>query len=407
MTSAYKILFTVTLRHDYYANKACNDFSVKPTRDCIELLNQYHLIYRHAGNKIIILTPLEDSKPLHQLTPGTVFRFYLFCENVYFTHFTNWDQDDYATKKFHATNQSNNISEKSRYLTKPLEEYDDKVTYQQGSLVINDANIVNESLQQNPAGTKSKPLTDKNFWKELTDNKTQYATTNDLIGFTQSLLPLVLVPGAQIKVEAFDNKKKDFKKMILEHTVSQNADTSETIRIFSSLPTGRYKLTINGNEQILYYDPDPFAKKAWGVIEIHHSNDLPKDMQILEDDEFFADENDETKLAPRNFIIHFRNRSVLWKYNLRLMKDNYSISDSSANKFSFEKKDSSFVSKEPIPLSQEPVKTLVLKKDNTALIDVLRNPSIYKLNSFEKPDPFDAQKKRTVKYLCSEMYLTI
>ena len=53
------------------------------------------------------------------------------------------------------------------------------------------------------------------------------------------------------------------------------------------------------------------------------------------------------------------------------------------------------------------VHALVLKKDNTALIDVLKNPAFYKLNSFEKPDPFDAQNKKTVKYLCSEMYLTI
>jgi hypothetical protein len=407
LTSAYKILFTITLRHDYYANKACNDFSVKPTRDCIELLNQYHLIYRQAGNKIIILTPVADGKPLQQITPETTFRFYLFCENVYFTHFTNWDQDDYATKKFYGTNQSNNISQNNRYLTAPLDEYDDKVTYQQGSLVINDSNVVNESLQHNPAGTKSKPLSDKDFWKELTDNRTQYATTNDLVLFTQNLLPLVLIHGAIIKAETFDNKKKDFKKTILEHTVSPNADTSETVKIFSSLPAGRYKIAVNGDEKVHYYDPDPVAKKAWGIIEVHHSNDLPKDMQIIDDDEFFTDTVDEKKKVHRNFIIHFRNRSVLWKYNLRLMKDNYSISDSSANKISFEKKESSFVSKEPIPLSEEPVKTLMLKKDNTALIDVLKNPSINRLNIFEKPDPFDAQKKKTVKYLCSEMYLTI
>jgi hypothetical protein len=215
---------------------------------------------------------------------------------------------------------------------------------------------------------------------------------------------LVLIPGAKIKLEVFDPKKDDFKKIILEHTVN---NTSQTTRIFSSLPVGRYRLTINGKESVIYYDPASAAKKAWGIIDILHSSELPKDMQILEGDKFFVDENDETKITVRNFIIHFRNRSVLWKYNLRLMKDNYSISDSSANKFSFEKKDSSFVSNEPIPLSEEPVKTLALKKDNTALIDVLKNPAIYKLNQIERPDPFDTQKKKTIKYLCSEMYLTI
>src|SRR6478752_1856841 len=119
MTSAYKILFTITLRHDYYTNKACNDFVVKPTPDCIQLLNQYHLIFRQAGNKIIVLTPAEDGKPVIEISPGIVFGFYLFCDNVYFVNFTNWDQDDYSSKKFYATNQNNNLSGTDRYLTNP------------------------------------------------------------------------------------------------------------------------------------------------------------------------------------------------------------------------------------------------------------------------------------------------
>jgi hypothetical protein len=404
VTAAYKILFTVTLRHDYYTNKACNDFTIKPTPDCIQLLNQYHLIFRQAGNKIIILTPAENDKPSIEISPGIVFRFYLFCENVYFTHFTNWDQDDYSSKKFYATNQYNNFSETNRYLTTPLSVYDDKVTYHQGNLVINAQKEVIECLQENPAGAKSKPLSDKNFWKQFIDNKTQYCTTDSLVDFTQNLLPFVLIQGAKIKVEAFDNLEEDFKKTIFDHIAD---NLSETVKLFSSLPAGRYKLTVNANEKIIYYDPDTFAKKSWGIIEIHHQDDLSKEMQILDGDELPTDKDDETKLTPRNFIIHFRNRSVLWKYNLRLMKDDYSISDSSANKIAFEKKESAFISKDPIPLSEEPIKTFVLKKDTTALIDVLKNPVFYKLNTFEKPDPADAQKKKMIKYLCSEMYLTI
>ncbi len=406
MTTSYKILFTVTLRHDYYANKACNDFVIKPTPDCIELVNQYHLIFRQAGNKLIILTPVENGKPLVELSPGIVFRFYLFCENVHFVQFTNWDQDDYRGKKFYATNQHNNFSETNRYITRSLSAYSDKTIYHQGNLVINAQNEVCECLQENPAGTNSKPLSNKSFWKELKDNKTQYCTSDDLIGFIQNLLPLVTIPDAKIKVEGFDNSKKDFKKTIITHTVDAN-EMSKTIKIFSGLSAGRYKITIDGKDQVVYYDPGSFAKKAWGIIEIHHQDDLPEEMQILDAGKLPVDKNDETKLTPRNFIIHFRNRSVLWKYKLRLMKDNYSISDSSANKISFDKDGSEFISKEPIPLSEEPIKTLVLKKDNTALIDVLKNPVYYKLSSIEKPDPFDTQKKKKIKYLCSEMYLTI
>jgi hypothetical protein len=219
-------------------------------------------------------------------------------------------------------------------------------------------------------------------------------------------LPLVSIPDAKIKVEGFDNTKKDFKKTIITHTVDAN-EMGKTIKIFSGLSAGRYKITIDGKDQIIYYDPGSFAKKVWGIIEIHQQDDLPKEMQILATGKLPVDKDDETKLAPRNFLIHFRNRSVLWKYKLRLMKDNYSISDSSANKISFDKDGSEFISKEPIPLSEEPIKTLALKKDATALIDVLKNPVYYKLSSIEKIDPFDTQKKKKIKYLCSEMYLTI
>ena len=143
MTAAYKILFTVTLRHDYYTNKACNDFTIKPTPDCIQLLNQYHLIFRQAGNKVIVLTPVEDGKPSIEISPEIIFRFYLFCENVYFIHFTNWDQDNYNSKKFYVTNQHNNFSESDRYLSIALPNYDDKVTYHQGSMVVNAQKEVN------------------------------------------------------------------------------------------------------------------------------------------------------------------------------------------------------------------------------------------------------------------------
>ena len=409
MTSAYKILFTITLKHDYYSNKACNDFTIIPSKDCLEILGRYRLIYRQAGNKAIILTPVKDGQPSMEILAGTVFRFYLFLENVYFNHFTQWDTDpeDKGIKTFFFTNESGNVSEKSSFVTKPLQSYSDTILYRQGDLVVDGDGIVNESLQNNPSGAKSKPLSDKSFWKRLTGNKTQYATLNDRVDFTQSLLPLVTVPGGKIKLEGFDNKKNDFKKTIVEHTVNDDGDTRETTRIFSSLPSARYRLTVNGESDIVYYDADPMAKRAWGIIEIVSDDDLPKAMQILDAGKFFVDENDTTKLSPGNFILHFRNRSVLWKYKLRVMKDSYSISDSSANKLSFEKKESFFVSDEPIPLTEEPIKTLTLKKDATALIDVLKNPSINKLNAFEKPDPFDPQKKKTVKYFCSEIYLTI
>jgi hypothetical protein len=402
---SYKILFTVTLRHDYYANRACNDFTVIPSPDSIEILKQHRLVFRQAGNKIIVLTPEKDLIPDFELANGLNFRFYLFCDNPYFTNFTNWDQQEHQTLKFYASNQSNNFSEGTAYLTQALEEYSDQSSYRQGSLVVNNQGEVTESIQVNPSGTNSKPLSDKKFWRKHADNKTQYANAADLIKFSNNLLPLVMLNGANIKLEIYNNGTKKFTTLLVQNTVALPAGESALIKIFTQLLPQRYMLTVNGEKKIVYYDPHADAKKSWGIIEIHHHGDLPAGMQFLANKKLPVNEN--KKPNSKNYIIHFHNRSVLWKYNLRVMDASYSVSDNGATKFAFEKKESAFISEEPIPFTEEPRKTLSLKKNNAAVIDVLKNPAKNKIDRIERTDPFDPQKKKTVQYLCSEIYLTI
>jgi hypothetical protein len=402
---SYKILFTVTLRHDYYANRACNDFTVIPSPDSIEILKQHRLVFRQAGNKIIVLTPEKDLIPDFELANGLNFRFYLFCDNPYFTNFTNWDQQEHQTLKFYASNQSNNFSEGTAYLTQALEEYSDQSTYRQGSLVVNNQGEVTESIQVNPSGTNSKPLSDKKFWRKHADNKTQYATAADLITYSNNFLPRVMLNGANIKLEIYNNGTKKFTTLLVQNTVALPAGESDLIKTFTQLPPQRYMLTVNGEKKIVYYDPHADAKKSWGIIEIHHQGDLPAGMQFLANKKLPVNEN--KKPNSKNYIIHFHNRSVLWKYNLRVMDASYSVSDNGATKFAFEKKESAFISEEPIPFTEEPRKTLSLKKNNAAVIDVLKNPAKNKIDRIERTDPFDPQKKKTVQYLCSEMYLTI
>ena len=405
MSVSYKILFTITLRHDYYANRASNDFTVIPSADCIDIMKQHRLLFRQAGNKIIVLTPEKDFIPNFELTGGVRFRFYLFCDNPYFTNITNWDQQEHQTRKFYASNQSNNFFENTAYLTQPLEGYSDQTSYRQGSLVMNAQGEVIESIQVNPSGNESKPLTDKKFWRKHVDNKTQYATTADLFNYSNNLLPLIMLNGANVKAEIYNNGTKKFTTLFVQHTVALPAGESDLIKIFTQLPAQRYKITVNGVEKIVYYDPHSDAKKSWGIIEIHHQDDLPAGMKFLANKKLPV--NDNQKHNPKNYIIHFHNRSVLWKYNLRVMDAGYSVSDNGTTKFAFEKKESAFISEEPIPFTEEPRKTFSLKKNNAAVIDILKNPAKNKVGRIERTDPFDPQKKKTVQYLCSEMYLTI
>ncbi|NJO25226.1 MAG: hypothetical protein HC867_04755 [Bacteroidia bacterium] len=251
MSTEYKILFIISIRHEYYANRACNDFLIRPTADCMELFATYRLLFRQAGNKAIVLAPVEKMTPVQEPDNGVNFRFYLYCENPYFINFTNFDQQDYKSQKFYASNQHNNFSGQVAYLTRTLSEYTDQADYKQGSLAVNAQKEVLECLQVNPSGPNSKPLTDKKFWRKLSGNKTQIATPDDLISFRPDLLPMVMEDGANIKLEGYNSITKDFTDTIIQHKTDLYAGRGEAIRIFSQLSARRYRLTIKGKKEII------------------------------------------------------------------------------------------------------------------------------------------------------------
>jgi hypothetical protein len=392
MASCYDILFSINLQHDYYTAGIPPGITLLPSADCTDLLNQLKMLYRMTGDKAIVLAEADSisKQPVLAMPGSMVFRFYINIENPAFLQITNW-QAAGRKFKFYAANLVENISEDLNYLTQPLSTYSKNTHYSQGDLVVKSGSVF-ESLQENPSGNTSKPLTNKSFWREL-QNKNQYASAADNIEFINNLLPLVSQHGLVVKLESWDYSSSSLSNVLIDKTVDLVNEPGEMVRLIQALPPQVYQLTIDGNSRRIYYDNSMAATMAWGIVEIHVHPALVNSLQLL----------NAGKLARKPFNIRFRNRSIYWKYKLRQMDSAYSITDSSTEGYTFSKNEANalFLSDSPIPVTAQPLKTLTLKKNNTVILEKLRNPSSDRLEKIKLKDA------DSTSYLCSEIQLTI
>lgn len=403
MSSLYKILFSVNLLHDYYADGKSRDFLVMPTQDCADILKNYRLIFRQIENRIILLAPVKqngkDFKLEFEILENTVFRFYLLIDNPYFLNITSLSGPDIKTQKLYCCNQNINTVGVVSFLTKPLEAYKKTTTYNQGSLVTDNNGIVFECLQKNPAGAKSQPLTEGVFWKKTNTNN-QYVTANDFVKFSGNLLSDVLIDKASVILEKYNpaSGKMDFE--IINETIDLNQNQSKILRLFSSAAPGYYRLTVNGNSNEMYVDSAMEARKSFAVVEILHQSALQESMRVL-------DKNG--NIQGKQFVIQFKNRSAVWKYNFNVFDPKYKISDTSDSPYSFSSAgNNSLASDTPIPLTEQPLKTLSLKKDTISILDKLKNPAIDRFSIITRTVPKNIDpSEEPVDYWCSEMQLTI
>jgi hypothetical protein len=403
MSSLYKILFSVNFLHDYYANGKSSDFTVMPAHDCLEELKNNRLVFRQVENRIIVLAPVKQDgknfKPEFEMAENTVFRFYLLIENPYFLNITNLSDLDLRNKKLYCSNQNVNNVGAISFLTESLLGYEKAVTYNQGSLVTDNNGIVFECLQKNPAGAKSQPLAETDFWKKI-NTKNQYVTENDFVSFTGSLLSNVLIDKASVVLEKFDPVSGKMNSKVINETADLNQNQSKILKLFSAIQPGYYKLTVSGNSSEMYVDSAMEAKKSFAVIEIFNQPGIQDSMTIL-------DKNG--NIQEKEFVMQFKNRSSIWKYNFSVFDAKYKISDISDASYSFSPvDDNSLASDTPIPITEQPLKTLSLKKDTVAILDKLKNPSIDRLSIITRTVPQNIDpSEEPVDYWCSEMQLTI
>ena len=155
------------------------------------------------------------------------------------------------------------------------------------------------------------------------------------------------------------------------------SEPQTTVPVYlEKLPSGKYKIDVNGETKYVYTDSDAVYNNVFGIIEIFN---------YLPGSNAFALYNASGVAKQSLFTINFANRSVIWKYIAR-SSDVTSVNDSRppADKLSFiPQAGNQFISAKPVPVSQKPLTTLSLVSTALGNISHIANPGTERLGTIE------------------------
>src|ERR1700712_5427936 len=99
MNASYRILFTINLLHEYYADNKCQALEIIPTNECAAICKKMNIQVRSYDNKLQAFIRENDAhepyvntdinKFYHKYYDTTVFRFYVRLINPEFLNCTN------------------------------------------------------------------------------------------------------------------------------------------------------------------------------------------------------------------------------------------------------------------------------------------------------------------------------
>lgn len=401
----YQILFTIELLHEYFMDGKCNALEVIPAEDCKSLFKNINIQWRNTDNKFIALIRENDlhepfinrppEKLYRKFFDHSIFRIYLKINDLDFLNYTN------------TTTVSNNISYFNNladnkiailppalpflYLSQRISDHAIGQVYLPGDYATEPAtDHVFETIKKHTS-TDVAELADPALW--LPKQMHQFPTVNEQITFTGSQFVFILpaaVTEAMMKIWGFnfDPDAPGFTEAIGETEIQKFDVPTSLIKIdLQNIPSGRYKLQVNDETMMVYYDPRLLEDNIFGVIEIFNHLPATNDYSFLDAIE---------TIQRKNYTIQFPNRNVLWKY---IRKDHkpQTITDTGMTNYVFNLNGDEFISDVPIPLTEAVLNTLKLEF-STADFDLspLPNPSGKRLGKHNQ-DSYD--------YLCAEMYL--
>jgi hypothetical protein len=389
MSLRYKKVFSVDILHDYYSNGFCSDLEIIPARDTATMLSAHGMICKSLGNKLVVLIRTDSSdKPYAGLSKSSRLKFYLRLNNPHFNNFTNLSYLPSKPERYYFSNINQTKIGTVLYLNSKIPAYSASNDQPVGIFASNASDEVFEAIKSSSSAA-AQSLINPDYW--LNRGKVQYVNSNDLLEFTPYVYLFHTLGATHFLVDVFgfNVTSGDYDLPVTEsvsHTFSE-IQTTVPVR-FETLPPGKYLVQVNGASKLIYFDGEAVYQNVFGMIELF--NHLPASNA-------FALFNAQGKPKATSFTLRFANRSVIWKYLART-NDITSVEDfSPISPLSFiSQAGNQFVSDRPIPLSEKPRTTLMLK--STALGDItpVANPRNDRMGII-------VQDGNT--YLCSELYL--
>lgn len=316
MISRYRILARVDLLHDYYADGACPDFSVAPSKTTSALLADRRLRWKTVGNKLLVLAEVDAAgKPVPPLSPDLRMVFHMDLAGTAFLSVSGVDAAALASRRFHFSNLAGNAvgspPGQVLNLSLPPAVFDPARTYLPGAFV----RLGNTTYECTRAGTGQAPdAADSAFW--VSKGAVRYASTADMVPILPSLTHLTLQTPAsafRVRISGLDPAAGTYTSLIREEVIRASAlEASREVQVdLGGLPPGRYHLDINGESFQAWFEDEAVADGAFGIIELF--NHMPAvDAYSMLDAQGAVKET--------AYSVRFSNRRAYWKYITPLHK---------------------------------------------------------------------------------------
>jgi hypothetical protein len=352
MTSRFRLLAQVSLRHDYYAEGVCADFSVRPSRSTAGALEASGLMWKARPDGFLLAVRVDETgHPAVPLPSDARWVFHLTLDDPAFMVTTNLDEESLRSRRFHFTNLAANVvgpaAARVLNLTRPLGLHDMARTYLPGELArvgVNVHECLTKALGQSPTASNT------TFW--VNRGEIHYASRSDLVPFrAQRSMFTVTTPAVAFRVRVFGRDNQLLRDGVI--TPSATEPGREVPVDLTAMPAGRYLLDINGEVFEAWFDDEALARSAFGVIELH--NHLP-----TSDAYSLLDAGNVVRQL--EYVVRFANRRAFWKYltplhkvsDIRPSADHNAASPFTAgsnNPAQPNVKDF-FISKRPLPLTE-------------------------------------------------------
>jgi len=378
----YGILFTVDLLHKYFADGNCDDFTITPSQRTQAYMSGHKMLSRQYDNKLYVGQPADAAnKPVDVLPNNMQLTFFMQLNNALFFNYTNLPSASPAGNIYYFTNRDNNTAATKNFLSQFLV-YDNTKLYAPGDIVTDGTGMVFQSIK---SGTGISPsLANSDNWVVIDDS--QYVSQLDILQWMPSVSTYTFnTPQNVISVDVwgYNTVTFDYTNNVLSKKQGlQVAMQAFTLNLAMLVP-GKYKLTVNGVDKLIYINDELSSSQAFAVIDIFNDASLAPAYQFLKNTGEFA--------SPA-YSIYFLNRYTIWKYILASGGAG-TITDP-LGKYSFTAPVSGTVfSVKPIPLSQQALKfTLTLNGDHSPI-------------DCASPQRLIRYKPAADTYSCSEIFL--
>ncbi len=394
MSVEFQSLFTVRVLHDYYNmhDKRCNDFDIEPAEDCLLLMKNLQILHKNVGNRLLTVayanklsngTPPPEFilKPFIDFKEGIVFRYYLKLKNPHFSNFTAVAVSLAERKRLYFSNLSKNLAGSVLSLSGFVGPFTISRKYEPGDLVKGPDDNFYESIRRGDGTADSQDLANAGYWLKASANGPFVSGSDQLTLVGNNYEYRLLTPASNIIIKTFSLNRSDsnlpYDSLLstVEKNFSQNQDFVSVD--FSKTPSGKYKIIVNNETELfVYVDPVALQQNVFGIIDIHHFEKVPVDFRFLTI-------GGDIKVPEPIYTIHFKNRSVIWKYISQ--NGDIGITDSAATPQAFLPATGLVIkSANAIGLAEAPLSTLMATRTATGKqIKSLKNPEIEKL-VFEK-----------------------